>query len=166
MKKYTFIIFSFISLCAFAQVAIGKTGVDGSAILDFKSDTNKGIILPWVDSSTGITSVGALIYGVSSKKVMYRDNTGWQDLSVNTGSVDTQEIENLSEVGEGLIIGDVSGAAEGVLVLNDNTKALVLPKSSEPWLNIQDPEAGTIVYDTKNNLLCVYNGTEWAFWGL
>lgn len=165
MKKYTFIIFSFISLCAFAQVAIGKTEVEGSAILDFKSDTNKGIILPWTSSVTN-PSPGMLIYNTTDKKVMYRDNTTWQDLSINTGSVDTQEIENLSEVGEGLIIGDVSGAAEGVLVLNDNTKALVLPKNSEPWLNIQDPEAGTIVYDTKNNLLCVYNGAEWTFWGL
>lgn len=166
MKKYTFFILSLIGVYSFAQVAIGKTGVDGSAILDFSSSTNKGIILPWVDSSTGITSVGALIYDVSSKKVMYRDNSTWQDLSVNTGSVDTQEIDALNEKGGGIIIGDSNSAAEGVLVLNDSSKALILPKSSEPWLNVKSPEAGTLVYDTQNNLVCVYNGTEWTFWGL
>ena len=66
---------------------------------------------------------------------------------------------------KGVYLGNEISCRQGVLILEDNSKALVLPKSNQPWLNIKNPEAGTLVYDTQNNLICIYNGLEWTFWG-
>lgn len=170
MKK----IILFLSILSFgftkAQVAFGKTSVDGSAVLDFAENLHKGIILPWVEDLTKVShSPGTLLYSSTDKKVLWFDGASWQDLSVNTGNVDTSEILNLPEneiiTKSAVIIGDVETAPIGVLSLNKQRKALVLPKDDLPWQNIKKPEAGTIVYDTTNNLICVFNGTEWTFWG-
>lgn len=168
MKKIISIVFIVAAQAVFGQVAIGKTTVDGSAILDFGENTNKGIILPWIEDLTKVThSAGTFLYDATDKKVKWFDGTAWNDLSVHTGAVDLTEVKDLQESGaqSGAIIGDVANAPIGVLVLNKPGKALVLPKSTEPWLNIKQPEPGTMVYDTTNNLICVFNGTEWTFWG-
>lgn len=164
MKNFIILLITILSPALIAQVAIGKEAVEGSALLDFAADTQKGIILPWVDNQT-ITEKGSLIYSVTDKKVMFYDGAAWQDLSLKEGAVITTEIDNFDEVGEGVIIGVATSIKQGVLILEDSTKALVLPKSDKPWDNIKNPEAGTLVYDPIAKLICVYNGTEWTFWG-
>lgn len=168
MKTIFSAIFLLSVQAVFGQVAIGKTSIDGSAILDFKENTNKAIILPWIQDLTKVThSAGTLLFDATEKKVKWFDGTIWNDLSIHTGTVDLTEIKDLQESGtqSGVIIGDVAGAPVGVVVLNKPGKALVLPKNTEPWLNIKQPEPGTVTYDTTNNLVCIFNGTEWTFWG-
>ena len=52
----------------------------------------------------------------------------------------------------------------GILVLADTDKAMVLPKVASPHLNIVNPAAGMMVYDTTSKQLAVFNGTVWSFW--
>ena len=163
----------FLALFTTAQVAISKTWVDGNGILDFGSG-NMGIILPWVSSSAGTSSVtdGTLIFDRSDNKVKALINSSWIDLSQNSGTLDARMTANIAiqtlkaEGSGGVIIGADSSTAVGVLVLESNDKALILPKMISPHLNMIDPEPGTLVYDSNKNLMCVYNGNEWTFWGI
>ena len=165
MKNLYLIIFILITNLAAAQVGIGKETVDGSAILDFAENTNQGLILPWTNGDI-VAETASLVYNTSTQKIEFFDGLNWQDLSAKTGEIDTTEIDSLIEQPGGIVIGTNDANIEGVLILNDPTKALVLPKNPTPWENIKNPEAGTITYDTENKLLCVYNGLEWTFWGL
>ena len=146
-----------------AQVALGKTSVDGDGILDFEEGTTSGLILPRVDSPSG--GVGTLLYDVSSKKVLY-NNGGWIDLSIQEGAVDTTDQDTYTDAGGGVIIGSDSSTSEGVLVLESTDKALILPKIASPELNVINPEAGMICYDTVKKNFAVYNGSEWTFWSV
>lgn len=149
-----------------AQVAIGKPTVDGAGILDFASGDNRGIMLPRVTDVSGITTEGTLYYDVAAKKVKCKGHTE-EDLSVKNDGVfvETPNYQALAEEGDGVVIGDETMAPEGVLVLEDATRALILPKVASPHLNIKNPEAGLICYDTDSNMLAVYDGKQWAFWG-
>ncbi|WP_426480116.1 hypothetical protein [Chryseobacterium sp. R2ACT005] len=46
----------------------------------------------------------------------------------------------------------------------DVNKAMILPKIASPHLNIVNPAAGMMVYDTTKKQLAIYNGTVWSFW--
>ncbi|WP_262907374.1 hypothetical protein [Chryseobacterium sp. LC2016-27] len=41
---------------------------------------------------------------------------------------------------------------------------MILPKVASPHLNIINPSAGMMVYDTVKKQLAIYNGTVWSFW--
>ena len=150
-----------------AQTAIDKNSAEGSGLLDFKANTTRAIILPQLLNTTNVVTPGTLFYDTNTRKVMYRDNTAIKDLSTNAGTY--TPIPNYSNLitkpNTISIMGNKTSAATGVLILESNTKALILPKVASPHLNIINPEPGTICYDTVKNLLCVYNGKEWAFWG-
>ncbi|WP_026038864.1 hypothetical protein [Myroides injenensis] len=170
-KKTIVLIFSlFVGTHCFAQSAVGKFEVEGEdVLLDFKQDDNRGIILSWVTNENVVVnpSGGTLIYDSNDKKVKYYRSGAfkkWEDLSVNSGEVDLSIQEGIEDKGDFTIIGDQSSTASGVLVLEANNKALVLPKMNDPHLNIKSPAAGTIVYDKKSKMICVFNGKEWAFW--
>ena len=66
---------------------------------------------------------------------------------------------------EKVIIGSTTSSADGALVLESNTKAMVLPIVA----NVQDipsPSPGMMVYVKKegSKRLAVYNGSKWSFW--
>ncbi len=63
-----------------------------------------------------------------------------------------------------VIGGDGNSSTPGVLVLEDTNKAMRLPMVASPHLNIIKPAAGMLAYDTVSKLVCIYNGSEWAFW--
>lgn len=158
-----------ISNLSFAQVAIEKTTVDGSGILDFALGTTKGIILPNVtDASTMTTNVtpGTLVYDLAGKNVKYYDGA-WKSLNaLNTvGTAPTYlPGTDISTISRGVIIGNASSTAEGVLVLESTSAALILPKISNPAVNVKSPVAGMICYDPDKKQMAVYNGKDWTFW--
>lgn len=169
--KRTINIFSLLLFTSgFSQVAIGKTSVSNASVsLEFGSG-NKGIILPWVTSAASVTGAvnGTIIYDVTDKKVKYQKSGSWFDLSVDTtGIVDTAlQVSKVELPGAKVVIG-VGGSSDttpGILVLKDTNKAMVLPKVANPHLNIINPAAGMMVYDTVNHQLAVFNGTAWSFW--
>lgn len=164
-----------------AQVAIGKTTVDGTdTILDFGADDNKGIVLPWI-ATTDIDSntSGTLYYDTTLGKVMCTTTGGTTiDYSVkglNT-SFDATDPERhgyyqYNEVPTtvyGTVIGAEDTTKKGVLVLEEPTTnpvmAMILPKVTS-YANIGDPEPGTIVYDSTIKMFCAFDGEQWSFWG-
>lgn len=159
-----------MSLFASAQTAIGKKTVENNnVILDFKLNDNRGIILPWVTNENAVATPvgGTMIFDSNDKKIKYYKsgtNAEWVDLSINQGQVDTSIQNGLSETNKKTIIGAKTSDANGVLVLEANDKAMVLPKVSSPHLNIIKPASGTIVYDNVSRMMCLFNGTEWSFW--
>lgn len=63
------------------------------------------------------------------------------------------------------VIGEAGStdATDGILVLSDTDKAMVLPLV-ESYASVIAPSAGMMVYDLTNQMLCVFNGTVWTFW--
>ncbi len=147
-----------------AQVAIEKASVDGDGLLDFASNTKKGIILPSVTSTPGVVE-GTLVFDGNDKKIKYY-NGSWVELSEETGTARTQTntVSESVTSGQGVIIGAETSSAPGVLVLESSDKALILPKVASPHLNVVNPSPGMICYDTENQTLSVFNGSVWEFW--
>lgn len=173
MKKNIISFILFVFYCfAFGQVAIGKTSISSPGVsLEFydNSDNNKGIIIPWVVSIIAMSDAvnGTLIYNTSDKKNYIKLASGWRDLSVSSGSVDTTLQDSLVDINTAKVVigGDPNvDVTPGILVLADTDKAMVLPKVASPHLNIQQPSAGMIVYDTTAHQLAVFNGVVWSFW--
>lgn len=170
MKKY--ILFTLLTITTIrvkSQVAIGKTGLTNSSVsLEFSDTENKGIILPYIEDKSGITENGSVIYDNSDHKVKYLKDNSWFDLSVdNTGKADISIQQSKTEIRTAKTgIGTKSDAdtTDGILVLSDTDKAMILPKVASPHLNIMNPAPGMMVYDTTKKQLAVYNGTVWSFW--
>lgn len=150
----------------------------------------KGILLPWVSTIAGTPNAtytgvanpvdGTLIFDVADKIVKYRKAGTWFALSKNEISTvngipnyDTTGIVNTSA--QDLLVENISakvmigGNPEtdntvGILVLADIDKAMILPKMVSPHLNISNPPAGMMAYDTNTKQLAVFNGNVWSFW--
>ena len=173
MKKAILFLFFGLSYSLSAQVAIGKTVTSNSSVsLEFydQADNTKAIVLPWVTNTTTMTNValGTMVYDLQDKKVKYFKNNTWLDWSVDTTGVANSTIQNsVSETTNAKVIiseNPNNDTTNGIMVLGDSNKAMVLPKVANPHLTIYNPEPGTIVYDTYSKQLAVYNGSVWSFW--
>ena len=168
MKKIV-IILALISFgFSFAQVAIGKSSIDGDGILDFASNLNQGIILPRVTSLPSTVTPGTLLFDTTDNTIKFRNNSSWVVLTGTTaldnGASNVSYLTNTAEIGNGVIIGANTSSATGVLVLESADKALILPKLENPELNILSPEPGTICYDTAKNAVAIFNGNVWTYY--
>ena len=170
MKKSFIIISSILATCLFSQVAIGKPSVTNTSVsLEFGAE-NRGLLLPWVTSATSVTGAvdGTIIYDITDKKAKYLKAGSWFDLTIDTtGTVDTTLQDSLVEKPNAkAAIGKdaATDTTSGILVLTDKDKAMILPKVASPHLNIINPSAGMMVYDTLAHQLVVFNGTVWSFW--
>lgn len=169
MKNIFIILSLFAASHAFSQVAIGKDHVSNTSVsLEF-GNANRGLLLPWVAvANMAPPADGTLIFDTADKKVKYRKSNTWFDLSVaNNGTVDTGLQDLLTEqTAAKVAIGRDArtDTTPGILVLTDQTRAMVLPKVASPHLNIVRPEPGLIVFDTVTGQLAVFNGTVWSFW--
>ena len=180
--KNIFLILTFLSAATVsAQVKIG----DGSPLssqsvsLEF-ADGNKGMILPWVTSETAVTDAvnGTIVFDLATEKIKVKKKaSGWTDLTtknktdVITGipnkTVDSSLQNGLDDQpGAKTLIGGnaQTDTTKGILVLGDTNKAMILPKVIAPHINIKEPAAGMMVYDTAAKQLAVFNGTVWTFW--
>ncbi|MFN7044811.1 MAG: hypothetical protein ACK4M1_06410 [Flavobacterium sp.] len=166
MKKiYLFSAFC-ISFLVHSQVGIGKASVDGDGILDFEFPATGGIVLPAVTNipfGPGATN-GTLVYDYNEGCVKFRQNNQWIKLSFESGNTSNINLNTSVDNGNGVIIGSNTSSAEGVLVLESQNKALILPKIDSPHLNLINPHPGTICYDTRNKTLVVFDGSKWYHW--
>ena len=177
MKKIiTIILLSFIGLTS-AQVIIGDaTGtasVKTSVLLEFANTNNKGLILPYLRTLPGTPTEGTIVVDAvsgSAARIKYF-NGGWADLSFQDGNIASALLQQptITQVTEAAtsktIIGSGSSTANGVLVLESATKAMVLPQVSDVQ-NIINPAPGMMVYVNKEGAkrLAVFNGSKWSFW--
>ncbi|MBV7440488.1 hypothetical protein KRX57_03575 [Weeksellaceae bacterium TAE3-ERU29] len=168
MKKHLFFLLSLSFGFASAQVAIGKENTHSSALLEFEQNNGKGIILP---TTTGTpVEVGAITFNSTDGIVYYTDkDANPVALSGQSGERGTSRTLDLLVAGnpeepQGVIIGAQTSNAEGILILESNNKALVLPHVNDPVTNMPSPEPGTICYDTASKSIAVFDGTNWYFW--
>lgn len=180
MKTQITILLLTLSNLAFSQVVIGSNVSTPSAILEFGPNdgtAKKGIILPIVnlESNDPTPANGTILMDKNSKKIKAYQNNQWIDLSdegsfseeiINGVTVTTAVLdENTSlDIGEGVIIGSETSNAEGVLVLESEDKALILPRVADPHLNIPKPVAGTMCYDTTSDSVAIFDGKVWSYW--
>lgn len=178
MKTIYLIILISIATSGFSQVIIGdKIGTvtdKTSVLLEFAANQNKGIILPYnriLPSGSGLAE-GTILLDANdptNAKVKYYNGT-WQDLSSGNGAnvssyLSIQPSTVVEDTTKGAIIGTSASSANGVLILESATKAMVLPMV-ESTDNITDPAPGMLVYINKNGAkrLAVFNGSKWTFW--
>ena len=168
-----------------ADAATAKTTLTSatSVLLEFWSDGDKGIILPYVETvPTGANNSkgGTLIFDVSAngeyKVKVKNENSGWTDLSVESGYSTTvanvvkapQPAALTDNASAKAIIGSSTSSTEGVLVLESATKAMILPTVSN-FTDIKNPSPGMMAFlkhtsDNTKHRLIVFNGQKWAFW--
>lgn len=158
---------------ASAQVAIGgkETITNPSVLLEFEENSNKVLIVPAVEntanalSATPANSNGTFLFDKSDKIFKVYSNDAWMELTEagsTTGIENNTATEQVTELA-GVIIGSNTTETKGALVLSHPEKAMVLPKVSEPHLNVK-PYPGMMCYDTKTKSLAVFNGENWYYW--
>jgi len=174
----------------FSQVIIGNAtgtvpaGQKASVLLEFASGENKGIILPYLRTLPSGSSLveGTLILDATDAtkaRIRYyngvtgmQSSDGWFDLSNgNTADISSSLASQptIATVPEDaaakVIIGSNTTSAEGVLVLESDTKAMVLPMVASTD-DVPDPAPGMMVYINKEGAkrLAIYNGAAWTFW--
>lgn len=177
MKKIIIPILTiFSSQYSNAQIAIGKPSITNQNVsLEFGNDPNnpsnqKGMMLPWIESTNNIVEPisGTLVFDRQDKKVKLFTNDentkGWTELTLNNdGNFDSTMVrDQYSNPNSKSSIGQ-STDTKGILVLEDDNKAMILPLVNS-YKNIINPSAGMIAYDLENNILCIFNGTTWSFW--
>ena len=160
--------------------AVGTAAVKTSVLLEFAANQNKGIILPYVRTIPLTPTEGTILLDASTptnSRVKYYAGTvkGWVDLSGQDANLNsttilanfaTEQPATITETATSkAIIGSRTTAADGVLVLESTTKAMVLPIVADVQL-IPSPSPGMIVYVNKAGAkrLAVYNGSKWSFW--
>ncbi|WP_426482143.1 hypothetical protein [Chryseobacterium sp. R2ACT005] len=153
----------FVFMPCKGQIGIGKSLVDGDGILDF-GDSPKGIVLPLLPALPTNPYPGTFVVDNSDSTVKVFSNGTWISLTDAPGNTDRRIINPSVETGRGVIIGAPDSPAEGVLVLESENKALILPKVANPHLNILNPVIGTICYDMVSKTLAVFDGNKWYFW--
>lgn len=187
MKNLLVILIITSSISINAQVRIGAvssatTVTNNSVLLEFGTDGDKGIILPYVESvPTGANNSkgGTIIFDVSAtteyKVKVKNENTGWSDLSGVSGyatavetDVKTPQASPLTEQASArAIIGNSATTTDGILVLDSDTKALVLPIVTD-FTSIKNPSPGMMAFlkgaTTDKNRLILFNGQKWSFW--
>jgi len=151
--------------------AVGSAVDKTSVLMEFSNAGNRGLILPYVTDKTAITTPGSIIFDAStatSAKAKYYNGTSWIDLSVqpaNATSYLSIQPPARDNANSKVIIGSSSSSADGILVLESTTKAMVLPIATS-YQNIINPAPGTMVLLSNGPLktLAVYNGEQWSFW--
>lgn len=160
--------------------AVGTAAVKTSVLLEFAAGQNKGIILPYVRTMPVAPTEGTILLDASTpttSRIKYYAGTvkGWVDLSGQDANLNsttvlanfaTEQPATITETATSkAIIGAQTTAADGVLVLESTTKAMVLPIVADVQ-NIPSPSPGMMVYINKTGAkrLAVYNGSKWSFW--
>lgn len=162
-----------------AQVIIGDNlgtapaAQKTSVLLEFAAGQNKGLILPYLRVMPASPTEGTIVLDASTPaeaRLKYF-NGSWVDLSGQdadvTAALSTQPTVVLApeQPTAKTIIGANSSLADGVLVLQSTTKAMILPTVLDVQ-NILSPSPGMMVYVNKAGAkrLAVYNGSKWSYW--
>lgn len=143
------------------QRQAAKTG--SSSTVQVKGE-NKALILPVVETINSNSEDGTIWFDASEHKIKLRKEGNNIDMTpvgdTNVASPSLSEKNNET----GVIIGAKTSTAPGVLVLESQDKAMVLPNVDSVTAVI-NPEPGAMVYDRNEKAIAVFNGEHWYFWG-
>lgn len=158
MKHILFIsIFLLFTTVSTAQVLIGNitAASSNSVSVEFGSEA-RGVLLEPIDLPT-TASAGTIIFDDNSGSLRYYDGSSWSP--VTTGGL-TNTVSNYTTTGSVIINNDHS-AADGIFIIEETDKALVLPVINNGSLQIKNPVAGLLYYDSAIKSVMVYNGNNW-----
>ena len=173
-KKLLAILLLSLALTVQCQVIFGgKTGtanVKTSVLLEFENTGDRGIILPFVRTLPASPTPGTILMNATNPamaKVSFF-NGSWVDLSGKTNDISAllaSQPTGIDETTAKVIIGSKTSSADGILVLESENKAMVLPFVNSTD-DIPNPSAGMMVYVNKANYkrLAVFNGITWSYW--
>lgn len=180
MKNIIFLLFTTVSNILFSQVIIGDnigTATNKSSVLlEFSQSQRKGIILPYLTDVSEVNTPGSIFLRVSNPataptaKVVYYDHDGtFKDLSPEASDIAAKLKLGIQPVarensGAKVVMGNETSAANGILVLESTTKAMVLPKVPS-YKDIVNPAPGMMVLTgTGDKTIAFFNGSQWNFW--
>lgn len=146
-----------------AQVAIGKTSITNSSVLLEFGAESRGIILPSVTTIPNPVG-GTFIMNVSNKSVQVNENNSWTNLTTSGQGINHSFANQGTERGNGAIIGATTSTKSGVLVLESTTRAMVLPKTTNPHTTLRNAISGTLIYDSTSSTMAIYDGSNWHYW--
>lgn len=160
-----------------AQVGIERDSqteiVRGDGLMDFPENATKGILLPRVDDTSSIategTVGGAIAFNMAKQRVEFYnpDRNTWFGMT-DASAIQVEGYTDFVNIASanGVIVEDGTGlddAPTGVLVLESNERALILPQVPDAT-QLPSPKAGTICFDMASNSIAVFNGEVWSFW--
>ena len=166
MKTILTTVIALLTLSLTAQdlkLAVGKTSVDGDAIMDFGPDLRGMVLGPIQNAATAPAVGGTIAFDGNTGSFRFYNGTSWST-AVPGGQTGT----NPNAVGTDTykqIIGAETSAATGVVIFGEDsgeTQALVLPKFANGHLRFNNPVPGLIYYDTVDKTVKVYNGNAWT----
>ncbi|AUC78394.1 hypothetical protein CW736_02815 [Nonlabens sp. MB-3u-79] len=156
--KNIFLIFFFIFGITFcnAQILIGTaTASSPSVSLEFGTQL-RGILLEPIDLPV-TANAGTVVFDDDSGSLRYFNGTTWS--APKPGGL-TNTVTSYTAPGNVIINGSES-TADGVFIIEDTNKAMVLPVIPSGSLKIKNPTIGLIYYDSFVKALMVYNGNSW-----
>lgn len=174
MKNIIPLLLIFLFCSAKSQVIIGDTigsATDKtSVLLEFATGQKKGLILPYVKTLPASITEGTIVLDATdpTKARVKYFNGAWQDLSGQDGQV-TNELTTQATTPETsdskVIIGDSTSTADGVLVLESQNKAMILPLVGSTN-DIPNPSPGMMVFVNRSGgkRLAIFNGNTWSYW--
>lgn len=191
MKTKIILVFVLLTNIISAQIAIEKDNLSTPSVSIEFGSTKKGLVVPWVTSAKDVETAGvvpgSIIFDLSDQNLkVYREiadprsGSNWFPYSSHSGlipttpkPIDVALQDNLTENPNAKVI--ISGDAtlkqnpaadktNGILVLADSDKAMILPKVALPEQNIANPAAGMMVFDTERKYLMIFDGTSWSYW--
>lgn len=94
------------------------------------------------------------------------DDGGTTPNSAQMRMYDNNNVRFYFKASQGLMVADTgnngSSGASSVLTATSNTRGFLPPRNADPASNITTPVAGLVAYDTTDNKLQFYNGTDWT----
>lgn len=133
-----------------------------STLLQFEDGQTRGIILPANSTIPTNPTNGTFILDLNDSKIKMYQNKIWIELT-DRGRNPTNDT-NSEDIGDGVIIGDETSTATGVVVFEAKDKAIVLPRVQNVTTDIISPYPGMICYDIASQTVAIFDGVSWNFW--
>jgi hypothetical protein len=157
MKAIIILITTLTSALCAAQVLIDRTTASSSSvILEFGNEA-KGIVLEPIDLTSSM-SPGTMIFDDNSGSFRYFNGTSWSPV-INGGTENS--VTSYPASGK-VILNDSNSTADGIFIIEDYTRAMVLPVVPNGTLTIKEPSIGHMFYGPENQSIKVFNGVSWT----
>jgi len=162
-----FLIFTMSPHKSKAQVGIGTTSPDDSAVLDINVSNladKQGFLPPRLTiaqrNSIASPPAGLTIFNITKNAIEFADGTNWVDLSDKTTVAVN---DDPAPSGEGDIgIGTETPDANAIMDLSSTDKGLLLPRMTDnEKKSIDNPTKGMLIYNTTTKCIQWYTEDSW-----
>jgi hypothetical protein len=143
-------------------IGINNTGLEphASAILDISS-SEKGLLIPRANRSSFTSIEGVLIFNTDNDLPYFFNGSRWTTPCQQTTIDNTTGVGALSE-GIAFNTTGIGGDPSAILDISSATKGILLPRMTPADRDaIKSPAVGLIIYNTTDNRMEYWMGTDW-----